>query len=349
MSIVFGIAEIVAGGVVIFMISLLLTKGMCHYALKNKLLDVPNNRSSHTVPTPWGGGLAIAAGLLGGIASLGYFNIIPMPFVWAILGGGAIIVAVGILDDRYSIPAQYRIVVHCIAALWALRILGGLPEIHIGGEAISLGTVGSILGLLWIVGMSNAYNFMDGIDGLAASEAVFVGFFGGLMLVMFGAQSWGFVAFIVAASSAGFLMWNWHPAKIFMGDGGSVLLGYCFAVLAIATEQFAEFPLFIWTLLLAVFIVDAFLSTLRRIIMGERWFEAHHTFAYQRLVEMGYSHAQVARWIGLINIILVLFSMVTLWRPIVFFPVLLLTFGGLSLVWLSVQHNTQGPSKSSLV
>lgn len=274
------------------------------YALARALLDVPNHRSSHTVPTPRGGGLAIAAVTLGGIGALGVAGTVPAPAALALVGGGALVAGIGWLDDHSHVPARWRSLVHAAAAAWALYWAGGLPSLSLGGARLELGVAGTLLAVVGIVWLTNLYNFMDGIDGIAGGEALTAGGAGGAMLWAAGAPGLGAAAFLVAAASAGFLVWNWPPARIFMGDVGSGLLGFLFAVLAVFSERAGAVPLLAWAVLLGVFLFDATVTLVRRVLRGERFFDAHRLHAYQRAVQSGWSHARVSGAVLLINLLL---------------------------------------------
>jgi Fuc2NAc and GlcNAc transferase len=213
-----------------------------------------------------------------------------------------VIAVVGWLDDARGLPAPLRIVCHAGAATWALYWLGGLGHVSFGSYSWSVGALGVVLGIAGIVGAINAYNFMDGIDGLAASEALVVGSVGGGLLLGAGEVGLAFVALLIATAAAGFLPWNWQPAKIFMGDVGSGLLGFYFASLAVASERSGSVPLVVWVILLGVFACDATVTLVRRFWRRERWYEAHRSHAYQRLVQAGWSHAKVGWVVGALNL-----------------------------------------------
>ncbi len=318
-------------------LSWLLASRVRLYAL-DRLLDVPNERSSHSSPTPRGGGLAIAVTALGGIVIFAMLNWIDWNLAIALAGGGAMIATVGWVDDHKDLPALTRFAVQFISAGWGLYWIGGLPSVSIGSSSVSLGLFGTVLGIIGIVWAINLYNFVDGIDGLAAGEAVSTGVIGGLILIAMEQQGLALVAFLIAAANAGFLPLNWAPAKLFMGDVGSGMLGYLFAVLAIASENSGAVPLLIWVLLLGAFVFDATVTLCRRIAHGERWYHAHHSHAYQRMVQAGRSHAQVSATILIINLALAVLAIVAWLRPTFF----LIAFGAgallLSIIYLSVER-----------
>ena len=166
----------------------------------------------------------------------------------ALAGGGLAVAFVGFADDRRSLSATTRLTVHFAAALWALAWLGGgLPPLRVGTHLVSFGWAGYVFGALGIVWAINLFNFMDGIDGIAASEAIFVALAGALLSVpMAASTSVGLVALVLAATCGGFLLWNWPPAKIFLGDVGSGYLGYVIVVLALAATQDNPIALWLW-------------------------------------------------------------------------------------------------------
>ena len=318
-------------------LSWLLASRVRLYAL-DRLLDIPNERSSHTSPTPRGGGLAIAVTVVGGVVLAAMLGWIAWDLAIALGGGGAMIAAVGWIDDHRSLSALTRFAVQFTSAGWAIFWVGGLPSLSLGNAGVELGLAGTILGVIGIVWAINLYNFVDGIDGLAAGEAISTGVIGGLILVAMGHYGLAMVAFLIAAANAGFLPLNWAPAKLFMGDVGSGMLGYLFAVLAIASENAGAVPLLIWVLLLGAFVFDATVTLCRRIAHGERWYHAHHSHAYQRMVQAGRSHAQVSTMILLINLVLAILAIVAWLRPTFFF----ISMGAgallLSIAYLSVER-----------
>ncbi|MFQ5787022.1 MAG: glycosyltransferase family 4 protein [Thermodesulfobacteriota bacterium] len=290
--------------VFIALLSTFLTWRIRNYAIKHQMLDIPGSRSSHNFPTPRGGGLAISVCCLVATLFFGIGGILESRLFWAFLGGGSAIAIIGWLDDRKSITPMVRFLVQLAAATWAVLLIGGFPSMNLGVGIISLGWFGSILAILGIVWLTNLYNFMDGIDGIAGTEAVTVGGIGGALLVM--SNTWGLalVSWAIAASSLGFLVWNWPPAKIFMGDVGSGFLGFFFAVLLLASERSGAIPLLAWLLLLGVFIGDATFTLFRRLLKREKVWEAHRNHFHQRAVQIGYSHRTVTLVVASLNAVL---------------------------------------------
>ncbi|MET0395658.1 MAG: glycosyltransferase family 4 protein [Longimicrobiaceae bacterium] len=303
---------VLAGGA---LASWLLTRAIRGYALARSVLDVPNQRSSHTVPTPRGGGLAIVAVVLAGTVLACAAGALSAAQALALGGGGAMVAAVGWLDDHRHVPVAWRFAVHIAAAVWAVAWLGGMPQLELGALRLGLGAGGALLAVGALVWLTNLYNFMDGIDGIAGGEALAVGGVGGALLWMAGERGLAAVALAAAAAAAGFLVWNWQPARIFMGDVGSGFLGFLFGALAVASERAGGPPALVWILLLGVFVVDATLTLFRRAARGERLHEAHRRHAYQRAVQSGLSHARVAAAVLLLDALLAALGAAAWLRP----------------------------------
>jgi Fuc2NAc and GlcNAc transferase len=264
-----------------FLASLLLTAAVRRYAISRQMLDVPNRRSSHEVPTPRGGGLAIVLTYTLGCVLLGLAGQPAVPVITAVVPAGVLVAAVGFLDDHGDVGASVRMLTQFIALLWALWWMSdasGLQLVAADGILWAGLTVLSILSLLWFV---NLFNFMDGIDGLAASEAVFLCLAGAWLA---GEQPGGLVSpvlfLLLAAAVTGFLPWNWPPARIFLGDVGSGFLGLMLGLLAYAaaSEGGTIWP---WLILPGVFVTDATLTLLHRMWRREAWHQPHRSHAYQ--------------------------------------------------------------------
>ncbi len=327
----------------IFILSFALTGIIRAYLLRKAILDIPNERSSHVTPTPRGGGIAIVLSFFLGVGWLAWQELIPLGLTKALLGGGTLIAITGYWDDLYSLSASRRILLHFLAAFWALYCLGGFPILELGPWKVHLGWLGFGLAAIGMVWLTNLYNFMDGIDGLAGSEALFVSLVGAVVLHVMGVTGMSLLCFFLAAAVLGFLLWNWPPAKIFLGDVGSGLLGYVFATLAIASANQQHLPILFWLTLLAIFIFDTTFTLLRRMLRGERWYAAHCQHLYQRLTQQGASHAKVTLGIALVNMVILV--------PVVYFMyhspanlcwLFLLLMMVFFIVWCSVMRRTRG-------
>lgn len=321
------------------MLSAVSTGIVRRYALRSGMVDIPNQRSSHRVPTARGGGIAIAVTFLIATTLLAGVGLLSANTAWALVGGGLMVAWTGWRDDRNSVPIKWRLTAHFVAALWALFCLDGMFSLPLGGEDVVGGYAGAVLTLVGIVWLTNLYNFMDGIDGLAAAQAISTASVGGLLLWVSGAYGLSLTSFTLAAASAGFLIWNWPPARIFMGDVGSGLLGFSFAVLAIASEKSGAFPALGWLLLLAIFVTDATFTLIRRIIRKQPWSQAHRTHAYQCAVQLGASHRQVTLSVVFLNIIVLCpLAWLVWWRPAWLLVVCLAVGAFALLIWSAIQY-----------
>ncbi len=224
----------------VFVVTYLGVRYFRFWSLKKNLLDVPNERSSHTMPTPRGGGLIIVLTSL--FAYVFYNKITGRDFSGSFVLGAFIIALVSWLDDLFSISFVWRFLVHSIAAILFISATGYFTEIYIPfGGIFDLRFFGSILTFVWIVWLTNAFNFMDGIDGLAGMQAVTAGIGWLIIGKISGFDGASVLGGVLAISSLGFLLQNWQPARIFMGDVGSAFLGFSFAVLPLlAKSEFAE-------------------------------------------------------------------------------------------------------------
>ena len=286
--------EVAVLGVAAILLSALLTGVVRRLALSRGVLDVPNARSSHNKATPRGGGLAVVAGFSGLIVFLDYTRIVDVRLAAALLGGGLPVALVGLVDDYKSVPVGWRLAVHFAVAAWAVVSLGAPSTLGWGGSAFA------VLAIVWAI---NLFNFMDGIDGIAGGEAVFVAAAGGgLCAAVGGAAAVSAAAFMLAGSCLGFLVWNWPPAKIFLGDVGSGFLGYCLAVLTLAAMRGSPTAGWTWSILMGVFLVDATVTLARRALQGARVHEAHRSHAYQFLARRWGSHLKVTLAVGALNI-----------------------------------------------
>ncbi len=272
------------------------------HALRHAILDIPNVRSSHAAPTPRGGGLAIVAAFVCALGSLMSGAVLQFNIAWVLIVGGGAIALTGYLDDRRTLPSSVRFCVHVIAATIAVIVVGGITEPTLQRWGLQGHWAGSLLGLLALTWFTNLFNFMDGIDGIAGSEAVFVGGAGALLNWRFGGDA-GLTAamLMLAAAALGFLIWNWPPARIFMGDVGSGFLGFTLGVLGLAASRHSAVPLESWAILGGVFSVDATVTLLRRVLRGDRWFEAHRLHAYQILASRWQAHLPVTALVIAVN------------------------------------------------
>jgi Fuc2NAc and GlcNAc transferase len=284
-------------------ISLLLTSALRRYALSKSLIDVPNARSSHTVPTPRGGGVAIVLSFLLLVPLLSIFSLLPWASAWGLIGAGVGVAVLGFLDDHGHIAARWRLLGHFSAAVWALFWLGGIPPLTIMGVVFDMGWIGVVLSLFYLVWMLNLYNFMDGIDGLASVEAIAVCLSASLIYALMGFSSLVWAPLLLSFTVAGFLYWNFPPAKIFMGDAGSGFLGVTLGILSLQAAWASPALLWVWVILMGVFVVDATFTLVRRLVRGDKVYEAHRSHAYQYASRQFGRHLPVTLTVGLVNVV----------------------------------------------
>jgi len=289
-------------GLVAFLATLALTEAFRRKALASQWLDMPNSRSSHVRPTPRGGGIVFAVVFLLMACLLrlaGVADTLPSMFFVSM----GIIALCGLVDDRTSLSARVRLSVQGAACGGLVMAINGLPTLPVFGEIWQLGWWGSVLAWLFLMWLLNLFNFMDGIDGIAATQAISVLVGGALCHWLAGSQSdLALLALLLAAACAGFLCLNWPPARIFMGDSGSAFLGFAIAAMALYSAK-GDTPLFwCWVLLMGVFVVDATLTLCRRVLNGEKPWEAHRSHAYQHASRQYDSHRSVTLVVLAINV-----------------------------------------------
>jgi UDP-N-acetylmuramyl pentapeptide phosphotransferase/UDP-N-acetylglucosamine-1-phosphate transferase len=268
-----------------FTVSLAGVRLALSYARHAGLVDVPNHRSSHSVPTPRGGGIAIVTSVLAvGAFETGQSVGELWPIALALLGAIAALAFVGWSDDRGSIRVGLRLAVHLVcgvAVALLVDVIAPLPG--------AMNTAWLAWWILWTMASINIVNFMDGLDGMIASQGIIYGIF--LFALLSGSGLAASLGLILAAACGGFLFWNWSPAKMFMGDVGSGPLGLFFVIggaLALkgASASLVFLPLF-------PLFLDALLTIVIRLRRRERLTDAHRSHLYQRLANGGYGHARV--------------------------------------------------------
>ena len=275
--------------------SLGLTYVIKQIAIKKSLLAIPNERSSHTLPTPHGGGIAIVVTWFLGLIYFFTCKEINIQLFLALMVG-SVLSLVSFLDDLYELSPKKRLLIQAFVSMIGLYLLGGLSKIDLGFFVIENQIITNALAFVGIIWFINLYNFLDGIDGYAGSEAIFLS-----------CAAWLFFGenyfLVLVVSVLGFLVWNWHKAKIFMGDVGSTLLGYNVAIFAIYSQNNGT-SILIWLILFGLFWFDATLTLVRRYRNGEKLSCAHKKHAYQRLTQSGWSHDKVVLFSIGINIVL---------------------------------------------
>ena len=267
-------------------------------AIKRNIIDFPNERSSHTRPTPRGGGLAIVFAWFIGLAGLKLLNLIEQNLFLSLLPG-LLLAIVSFLDDVFSIKPQIRIFFQLVTAIFGITLLGGFKTLYLGDYSLENKIALSLISIVGIVWFINLYNFLDGIDGYASSEAILVAF--GMYVI-----SGNPVFLILICAIFGFLIWNWPKAKIFMGDIGSTQLGYILIILGIYFNNKHQVNFAGWLILTSLFWFDATLTLYRRWRNNEKLSQAHKKHYYQRIVQFGYSHKKTVMTSIFINLFYIL-------------------------------------------
>jgi Fuc2NAc and GlcNAc transferase len=293
--------------VLLMLASFILTGLIRRYALARNVVDTPNHRSSHSVPTPRGGGLAIVLGFsLTASASVWWLNLDPR--FLSVVVAGLLVAGIGFYDDHSHVAAPWRFLIHLLAALLVLWSLGGMPLLLVPvplrdvlhHSLISMHWLAYPLGALFLVWCINLFNFMDGTDGIAGSEAVFIA--ASLSAYTYFLDQVTFIwGSVLAAACCGFLGWNWPKARIFMGDVGSGFLGLMLGVLILLSARQAAVLLYCGLILFGVFIVDASYTLIVRFLSGQKWYQAHCSHTYQHAAKR-YGHLPVLCVCWLINL-----------------------------------------------
>ena len=318
----------------------MLCRPLRNYLLRTSVIDIPNERSLHSEPVVRGGGIAIAAVVLVLQAAFAANGVLPAREGFAVCGAGLAFVVLGWWDDRRSQSAALRVtsqlfIAGCFLSALAVDTFSTWTPMWFGAFFFA-----AMLGLVWIV---NLYNFMDGADGFAATQALLTMLGSTVLLSVGGEFGLALIAAAVAGACAGFLRWNWSPARMFMGDSGSYFLGFQLAALALL-EVNARVDIVPWTILLLPFLVDAGFTLARRIGLRERWWEAHKSHAFQLLALNGWSHRKLS--LGLATINLALCWPCALWSFVspetALLPVLLAA-ALTAMIWLFVNRRFPAP------
>lgn len=313
---------------VILLASLVLTWVVKVLAVRKNILDVPNERSSHSIPTPRGGGLAIVICWYGAITYLYFMNQLEAKLFFAFISGGLLAVA-GVLDDIFSLAPRLRLVVQAVSSSLALFFLGGFNiDFHVSELPMVTPAINIIIviGMVWFI---NLYNFLDGIDAYAAMEAIFIS----LVFFLFTGAS---LSLVMLLAVLGFLYWNWPKAKIFMGDVGSTQLGFILIVSGIYFHNTHQFHFTYWLILTALFWFDATYTLYRRWRNKEKLSKAHRKHAYQRLVQSGFSHLKTNLYALIVNILLFFLVFLSIKLPGYRFFALVSSIGLLSIITLII-------------
>lgn len=287
------LAALVAAG-----LTFLLTPLVRRYALARNLVDHPGPRRSHCRPVARGGGLALAGAVLVVTPWLG----LPwqMTVVWML--SLAAVAGIGWIEDHRPVPVSWRLALQLGAALFTVFWLGPVEYLAVAGREVFLPWLWTPLAVIALIWLANLYNFMDGSDGLASVQGAVTSSLFGLVFFSQGQSSLGLLALAVAGASLGFLCWNRPPAAIFLGDSGSLALGWMVALLALAGALTGSISVWLSFVMTSVFVVDATATLIDRLVRGQRWYTAHRDHAYQRAITNGWSHGRVLMIYSLVNL-----------------------------------------------
>lgn len=276
---------------------------------QRSILDHPNERSSHKRPTPRGGGLAVVPIIL--VAWALYAGVPISAEMAVIIPGAAVLALLSWVDDLYTLPASIRFAGQTAVVAAALYLLDGLGPVFQGLLPPLLDKIVAAVAWVWFI---NLFNFMDGIDGISGVEAISIG--GGLTalaLVTSAATPAPWYGLAIAAAMLGFLIWNWHPARIFLGDVGSVPIGFLLGFLLLTAAANGNWASAL--ILPLYYLADATITLIRRGLRGEKVWRAHREHFYQKAVQGGRSHAAVCGAILIANLMLVAFALTATSAP----------------------------------
>lgn len=283
------------------LLTLVLVPMVRRYSISRGLVDLPGARRSHDRPVPRGGGLAIVCALVLGVAAGPWQE----PLLLVFVGGLVVSSILGWIDDHGSLPVGWRLTGQACISIAAVALLGPVESISVLNHSIQANLVWSMLAVIALIWLMNLFNFMDGADGLAASQTL-------ISALLFASVFWlnseplaTWLALMMAGCSGAFLAWNWPPARIFLGDSGSLPLGWGMGILALAGTLLGTISVVHAFIIVSPFVVDATLTLARRVAAGEQWYTPHRSHAYQCLIRTGWSHQRVLwLWWG-INLLLV--------------------------------------------
>jgi Fuc2NAc and GlcNAc transferase len=310
-----------------------LTWLIIQFAGRRQLLDIPNERSSHDLPVPRGGGIAVILSFTTGMAFVSYLGMLDTQLLSAVSVGAVLLGLIGVADDYRDIPPAWRLLVHALVAGWALYSLDGISGELLPGVPPILRNLLGLVSTIWLI---NLFNFMDGIDGIAGIETITV-CIGGIILRIYGdseASAWIPYA-ILLAGVAGFLFWNYPPARLFLGDSGSGFLGFMMAVFCVQAAHEERLLFWAWIILLAAFIADSGVTLARRLGRREPLHVAHRRHAYQFASRKYGAHAPVSLAVGAINLVWLLpLALLVASRRMSVLPALLIAYA--PLIWLAI-------------
>lgn len=327
---------------IFFLFAFAMTYFMRAYALKKNIIDNPNERSSHSVPTPRGGGVAVVCSYLLALAVLIYSQQLTLHIGSTLMAAGFVIALLGFLDDHGHINSMLRLAVHFLVAIGVVISLGGFSEVT-AFNGLQLGFIANIIAVLFLVWLLNLYNFMDGINGIASVEAITTVVSMAILYYVLNTSLNSDILWLLAACVFGFLLWNFPKAKIFMGDACSGFLGLTLGILALIAlkENLALFCA--WIICLGVFVVDATYTLIKRVLSGYKMYDAHRSHSYQILSRKRGSHTPVTLAVAAINLVwLFPIAYITVTQPWAY-PELAVLIAYLPLLFVTIKFKAGHP------
>jgi Fuc2NAc and GlcNAc transferase len=287
-----------------FLLSFFSTVVYKKLAVMWKILDIPNERSAHKNPVPRGAGIAFFIAFNIVLAILVMQNALTMNYTYPVFLGGPVVLILGYWDDLSSLSASVRLSVHFLVSLFVILLISAgfskTIEISFLPNWPWLTASFSVLFIAWFI---NLYNFMDGCDGLATTIGMVGSGLIAILSYVSGNTDLAIIYVVLAYALAGFLLFNWHPAKVFMGDAGAYYLGYVFGALALVSKLYYDSSLFVHLIIFGTFIVDATWTLFRRFLRKEKVFKAHREHAFQKLLTKHWSHSKVTALYALITVL----------------------------------------------
>ena len=272
-------------------------------ALRFNIVSIPNSRTLHTGAIPVGGGIVIAVVWLSCVTALHFTGSVEQNDFLAFSVGGGLLALIGAVDDAADVNPLFRFGSQILLVALGLYWLGGFPALLLPAWSPDLGWFGFLFGVLFSLWMINLINFMDGVDGMLASGTIFICLCMGIFLYLEGNLVFATLLFLLAASSSAFLWFNWPPAKLFMGDAGSVFLGYTLAMLVIATVREHPTLIWVWFIVMGYFLTDTTTTLLFRMRFVRPFYGTHRQHAYQSLARRTGNHLLVTRGVLLVKIL----------------------------------------------
>jgi UDP-N-acetylmuramyl pentapeptide phosphotransferase/UDP-N-acetylglucosamine-1-phosphate transferase len=310
-----------------FIISLVTIKTTIQFLKKTKTIDIPNERSSHIIPTPKGAGLGVIATLL-----IVYYTFFPLTDFW-LMSSILIITTISFLNDNKQVSIIIRLIIQMVLTIIVLNFWPPLKDMILFNNIVPI-WLEYILTFLLIIWVMNLFNFMDGIDGISGTQCIIIGVGVGLSLFLSQEEYKleQILAGFMAGSSLAFLLWNWYPAKVFLGDAGSIPLGFINAILILLLCKND-----LWYVAIIInnyYFFDASITLLRRIKMKKKPWKAHKEHFYQKAILNGYSHSEVCKIIGMHGILLVFLSSLATLKPNLIIILFSLVISSLSTIYL---------------